>query len=197
MYLFQYINNALLPRGMKTSSQTATKIRDAIVECDLISLFADIYTKCFHLDWSASDVRQNKTSLDMVGLALNNATDLSVELCKQVVDSGLYRDILKYLNDPKMHPDRINVTGIPTSLHYLTGILYNVVTVSISVYISFSSIVYCIILVYYVRLVHFEISPCVTRFRVVKTWELYICFRKLQHQTRHTRRQVKTWRQTV
>ncbi|KAI0239389.1 hypothetical protein LSAT2_009872 [Lamellibrachia satsuma] len=64
----------------------------------------------------------------MVGLALNNATDLSVELCKQVVDSWLYRDILKYLNDPKMHPDLINVTGIPTSLHYLTGILYNVVT---------------------------------------------------------------------
>ena len=58
------------------------------------------------------------------------ATDRSADLCKQVVDAGLAGDILKYLNDPKVHPDMLSAKGVQTVVSRLLGILHNVVQVS-------------------------------------------------------------------
>lgn len=105
------------------------KVTDLVIKSDLISLFADIYVKCFPVDWSGPAGRKDAISMYIVAEAMTNATDGSVVVCKQVVDSGLYRNILKYLNDPKLHSDRLNSTDIQTYALPLINILYNVVQV--------------------------------------------------------------------
>ena len=125
---FQFIFNALIRTGVKTSAKVTT-ITDVVIECNLISLFTKIYSKCFHLDWSGPDGTDNVTSTYLVAGAMWNATDRSKVLCENVVDTGLSRNLLKYLNDPKVHPDRLNATGIRICVRPLLSILHNVVQV--------------------------------------------------------------------
>ncbi|KAI0210614.1 hypothetical protein LSAT2_004620, partial [Lamellibrachia satsuma] len=103
------------------------KVIDVVVECDLISLFADIYAKCFHVDWSGKDGKQNVASMDLVAIALLDGTDKSSALCKQTVDKGLPRVILKYLSDPKTQPDQLKEENIKRLHRHILGILHNVV----------------------------------------------------------------------
>ena len=58
------------------------------------------------------------------------ATDRSADLCRQVVDTGLSEDILKHLNDPKLHPDRLSAKVVESVVSRFLGILHNVVQVS-------------------------------------------------------------------
>ena len=51
-------------------------------------------------------------------------------LRRQVVDTGLSGDILKYLKDPKLHPDRLSAKVVESVVSRFLGILHNVVLVN-------------------------------------------------------------------
>ena len=111
------------PRSLKTA------ITDAVVELGLVGVFADIYRSCFCLDWSGPKGQHILTNLQHMGNSMVNATDRSVVLCTQVVDTGLAGDILKYLNEPKLHADRMSADGVESVVSSLRSILHNVVQV--------------------------------------------------------------------
>ena len=123
MYFLQFIDDGIC------SSINGAKVIDVVVQCDLISLFADIYAKCFHVDWSGKDGKQNVASMDLVAIALLDGTDKSSALCKQTVDKRLPRVILKYLSDPKTQPDQLKEENIKRLHRHVLGILHNVVQV--------------------------------------------------------------------
>ena len=63
-----------------------------------------------------------------------SATDRSAVACEQLVDAGLPRVILDYLNNEKLSPDRLTASGIQHFIDPLLAILYNVVQVCTIVY---------------------------------------------------------------
>ena len=117
--------------AMHTSRSTKIDfaITDVVVELGLVGVFADIYRSCFYLDWTGSKGQHILTNLQLMADSMVTATDRSVILCTQVVDTGLAGDILKYLNEPKLHADRMSEDGIERVVSSLLSILHNVVQV--------------------------------------------------------------------
>ena len=114
----------------KSSRRIDIAITDTVVELGLVRLFADICRNSFYLDWCGTDGAQALTTMHLMAHIMLIATDRSDDLCIQVVDTGLAGDILKYLNDPKVHPDMLSAKGVETVVSRLLGILHNVVQVS-------------------------------------------------------------------
>ena len=111
-------------------TQANVETTNAVVELGLATLFAEIFSKCFYVDWSGPDGRSIAFSnMCRVALSMCNATDKSPVLCRQVVDDGLHTNILKYLNDPKLDPARAKNTGIKNCVFSMMCILYNALKV--------------------------------------------------------------------
>jgi len=115
--------------AMCTPRSTRIAITDAVVELGLVGVFADIYRSCFYLDWSGPKGQHILTNLQLMGATMVSATDRSVILCAQVVDTGLAGDILKYLNEPKLHADMMSEDGVESLVSSLLSVLHNVVQV--------------------------------------------------------------------
>ena len=106
-----------------------TDVTNVFVELGLTEIFANIYRECFSVDWSGPDGAHALSNLDMIAHSMQEATDISVELCNKEVDTGLTEDILKYLKDPKVQSDNLRNKAIETLVIRLLSILHHVVQV--------------------------------------------------------------------
>ena len=136
----QFIYDALLLNDARTSP-TVTEVTEAIRELGLAPLFAAIYRSCFHVDWTGPSGGLVVFNMYLVAGCMWNSTDRSPALCQQVVDIGLVRDLLNYLNDPKVNPDRLNESGIKFCVRPMLSILHNVVQVHM-LYIHSLNVIY-------------------------------------------------------
>ena len=136
MFVSQLIQKSMEPSKLKTQSDIL-KATEAAVEFGLVSLFSDTYAKCFHLDWAGLNGKQMLINMYLVASSVLNVTDKSVVACEEVIDKGLSRDILDYLNDDKVGPDILSTKGIQTCVLPLISILHNVAQVSSNVNIEY------------------------------------------------------------
>ena len=95
----------------------------------LAPLFADVYKRCFHLDWSGPSGALVVTNMYYVALAMWNSTDKSVAICEQVIKLGLVGDLFKYLKSPKVQLDNLTESGFKYCVSPMISILHNVVQV--------------------------------------------------------------------
>jgi len=121
--LLQFINAAI-----RLSNGTPSVI-DELRELGLVSLFAAIYKRGFHLDWAEPSGRLFFINMYYTALAMWNATDASAALCQQVVEEGLVGELLNYLSDSKVDPHTLNENGIKLFVRPLLSMLHNVVQV--------------------------------------------------------------------
>ncbi|KAI0238582.1 hypothetical protein LSAT2_010689, partial [Lamellibrachia satsuma] len=105
----------------------SVEVADAIQEMGIAPLFAAIYKRYFHIDWTESSNRLAVCNMYLVGNNMWNATDASAALCQQVVDMELAKDLLNYLNDPKVDPDRLSESGNEFCHQHMLNILHNVI----------------------------------------------------------------------
>ena len=109
------------------------EVVDAIQELGIAPLFAAIYKRYFHIDWTESSNRLAVGNMYSIGHTMWNATDASAALCQQAVDMGLARDLLNYLDDPKVNPDRLGETYVMNYLQHMLHILHNIIQVGRSI----------------------------------------------------------------